>query len=859
MPGLNWYLNRLRAMSPAEVGYRLRHSAQTRGDRLRLLTGRLPGAVLLPVGSGEGFDVPFFFDPARLEEMRAGWSRDYPDGLARLRAEADSLCAGRATIFDRELTWTDAPEWHADLLRGGEWPRRFWSEVPIRDGGVKYAWELARHQHLMTLARAAFLTGEPRFSSAACRWLVSWIDENPPYIGIHWTSALELGLRLIAWSWIFRLLRPLGEAPAGRPVPETRVMATEAGSEAGSLLLPPPVAGRLSAVASSGWTRELEREFFRAIQLQAEFVRRYHSDHSSANNHLIGEAAGVATAGLAFPWLAEADRWRDWGLAILARELPRQCHPDGVTAEQTFHYQAFVMDLVLQPVLLARHQGHELPGELLDRLEAMAGFLYTAMDASGTLPNVGDADDGAAILLGQDIHSPYRSLLATCGVLFNRPEFCRAAGAFDEKSAWLLGPMGRERFEKLSIAAEGISPPGSRQFPAAGYTVLRSGAGADEQLLLMDHGPLGYLSIAAHAHADCLSLVMHLGGHPALVDPGTYTYHEQPAWREYFRGTPAHNALIVDGKHQSVMTGPTMWGQRANATQRRWTTRPAFDFVEAEHDGYERLPGRPLHRRSVFHRRSGATFVVDRLLGSGEHTAELTWHLAPGARVSTEGDLAWSAAGDGFHLYLAILADGAAEAVIVEGDEVQSADCVSGNLPGASTATDDAIRNTQYSLPQGWVSPHFGERVPAPVLCSRRGGSLPTAWVTVLLPAPLGGLSGAAVPTVQGRVEAHGAVVELTQPGHRELYAHTFTDDRQGSVSPPWLELGDGRFRGEAAHLLLDEEGRPVEICVVGGLELEWDDRLVWRAPTGAEDAHVVLGPPEAADRKHRELTTARS
>lgn len=785
--------------------------------------------------------VPFFFDPARAQELRATWSRDYPESLASLRAEADELLAGRATVFDREVTWTDTPNWHANLLGGGEWPRLFWSAMPIRDGGVKYAWEMARHQHLMTLARAAFLTGEAPYATAACRWLTSWIDDNPPWMGIHWTSALELGLRLIAWSWIYRLLRPRDE-----PLKER----------------------------SAGWAREMEREFFRFVQLQVEFIRRYHSAHSSANNHLIGEAAGVATAGLAFPWLPEADRWRDWGMGILARELPRQCHEDGVSAEQTFHYQAFVMDLVLQPVLLARHQGRETPVELLDRLEAMAAFLYAAMDASGALPKVGDADDGAAILLGQDLHHPYRSLLATCGVLFQRPEFCRAAGSFDEKSAWLLGSAGRERFERLAGSGvqvfgrsgdrtdrtdrSDLSPeppnartperllPVSQQFPAGGYTVMRSGAGSSEQLLMLDHGPLGYLSIAAHGHADCLSLTLRVAGRPVLVDPGTYTYHEQPAWREYFRGTAAHNTVSIDGKHQSVMTGPTMWGQRATARRRRWTTRPAFDFVEAEHDGYQRLAGRPLHRRAVFHRRDGMTFVVDRLLGGHSHGAELTWHLPPGTAVTAAGAGAWVAEGKDFRLWLGILADAAPETVIVEGDGGRNASCVSGSVEGPSALAGNAIRHTPSVAPQGWVSPRFGLRVPAPVLCSRRSGPLPMAWVTALLPAA----AGSGLPVIDGRVDARGVVVTLTYPGRRELYAQAFVDDSRGSASLPWLDLGGGRFQGLAAHLLLDEGGRPVEFCGVESLELEWDDRSLWRAPAGSEDAHVVLPPETAGARK---------
>jgi hypothetical protein len=815
MPKLTWYIHRLRAMSPAEVGYRLRHSAQARVDRARLNRDRLPGTELPePL---EPMDVPFFFDPARREEIRATWAREYPEGRERLRAEADELLAGRVRVFDREMSWEETPNWHLDLLNGREWPRCFWAEMPIRDGGVKYVWELARHQHLMTLARAWFLLDEQPYGTAACRWLKSWIDENPPYTGVHWTSALELALRLIAWSWIYRLLR-------GHPA----------------------------------WTGDLARGFFQAIQLQVEFIRRYHSAHSSANNHLIGEAAGVATAGLAFPWLADADRWRHWGLQLLADELPRQCHPDGVSAEQTFHYQAFVMDLALQPTLLNRHQGRETPVEVLDRLEVMAEFLSTAMDASGHLPSIGDADDGAAIRLGQDLHSPYRSLLATCGVLFNRPEFCRAAGSFDEKSAWLLGPGGRDRFTKLSEReAErtvvrcrlGVTPgglplvsdsqefapgapsrTGSRQFAHGGYTVLRCGERDGEQLLVMDHGPLGYLSLAAHGHADCLSLVWHVGGHPVLIDPGTYTYHEQPEWRAFFRGTPAHNTVTVDGQHQSVMTGPTMWGHRATPRVRTWVTQPQFDFVEAEHDGYQRLPGRPLHRRAVFHSRGGATFVVDQLLGDGTHEGELNWHFAAGTHLQNEEDAVWVARAEGVRCGIALLADTAPNARVVEGQE---------------------------EPPQGWVSSEFGAREPAPVLTSRRAGSLPIAWTTLLLPPSVLGEPWRARPTVAGRVDTRGAVVTLESAGGRDLYAQSFEeaetlpeagkgtpDGHTAGVYQSWLDLGHGRFRGRAAHLRFDATGKLATCCLVGGVELEWEGRRIWQASAGPEDACFV--PEEA-------------
>ena len=42
-------------------------------------------------------------------------------------------------------------------------------------------------------------------TSSRCQ-LESWWRENPFLSGVHWTSGIEIGLRLIAWTWIRRLL-----------------------------------------------------------------------------------------------------------------------------------------------------------------------------------------------------------------------------------------------------------------------------------------------------------------------------------------------------------------------------------------------------------------------------------------------------------------------------------------------------------------------------------------------------------------------------------------------------------------------------------------------------------------------------
>ena len=79
-------------------------------------------------------------------------------------------------------------------------------------------------------------------------------------------------------------------------------------------------------------------------------------------------------------------------------------------------------------------------------------------------------------------------------------------------------------------------------------------------LMVMDHGPLGHLSIAAHGHADALALWLHIGDQPVLVDAGTYLYHSGGAWRDRLRGTPLHNTLSLDDRNSSRIAGPFNWG-----------------------------------------------------------------------------------------------------------------------------------------------------------------------------------------------------------------------------------------------------------------------------------------------------------
>jgi uncharacterized heparinase superfamily protein len=204
-----------------------------------------------------------------------------------------------------------------------------------------------------------------------------------------------------------------------------------------------------------------------------------------------------------------------------------------------------------------------------------------------------------------------------------------------------------------------------------------------ELKLVADAGPLGYLSIAAHGHADALAFTLSAGGRPLLIDPGTYAYHTEGAWRRYFRGTAAHNTVLVDGRDQSESGGNFMWLRKAEATCEAWSSDDRIDRLRASHDGYLRLADPVLHRRTItVNKQERIVEVEDILTCRRVHDIEFHWHLAAECEVSIDG-----------------------ATVIAARDHV----VLEMTMPG-SDCSPEVVRGSE-SPPLGWTAPRFDERV----------------------------------------------------------------------------------------------------------------------------------------------------
>ena len=142
------------------------------------------------------------------------------------------------------------------------------------------------------------------------------------------------------------------------------------------------------------------------------------------------------------------------------------------------------------------------------------------------------------------------------------------------------------------------SPSRSAFYEKEGHFILRKHLDNDKEIYChFDAAPLGYLSIAAHGHADALSVIVHIDGYPFLVDPGTYAYHTHAEWRKYFVSTLAHNTVTINNADQAVHSGPTLWLNHYKASILKAKSSNEFDVVSATHNGYRKE--KVNHTRSV--------------------------------------------------------------------------------------------------------------------------------------------------------------------------------------------------------------------------------------------------------------------
>ncbi|MDJ0636142.1 MAG: alginate lyase family protein [Xenococcaceae cyanobacterium MO_188.B29] len=510
--------------------------------------------------------------------------------------EANCYLQGKYNLLNISFEETNI-DWHLDPQNAKSAPLKFGPTLNYRDfflvGNVKNIWEKNRHHHLTVLALAYALTNDNNYAEVVERQLLSWIEQNPFPLGINWTSSLELGVRLISWIWLERLLRGTSSHQ------------------------------RLFGKAGKLWS---------AIYWHQWLISQYYSPGSSANNHLVGEMAGLFIAAVVWPVFPESARWQSLARSILEREVSRQTFPSGLNREQAFSYHIFSLEFFLLAGLEAERMGIPFSSTYRDWVRRMLEVIPSVMDMGGNLPNYGDSDEGMALQLRSQ-NSSRLDWLFRLGRQWLKARVSLPKDSSGLLAATLIGTDNKDEVGKITTHKESIG------FKDAGLFAIASNRGQpDEVFCLADAGPLGFLSIAAHGHADALSFTLSIGGVPVIIDTGTYSYHADPLGRAYFRSTKAHNTLVVDGLDQSEQAGTFLWLKKANSKVLAWEVKPTGGTLVAEQDGYLRLPNKVTHQRQLKLERK-LLEIRDKLQGWGSHDLEWRLHFSPICTVYLESNI----------------------------------------------------------------------------------------------------------------------------------------------------------------------------------------------------------------------------
>lgn len=457
-------------------------------------------------------------------------------------------------IFGIEVDPAGINDWSFDVLTKRSFPRKYAKDIDIRTdacGSAKHVWELNRMLFLPRLAMLYRSTGDIHYVTLIMRLIGSWVDQNPYLTGVNWHSNIEINIRLINWFLTWEIMQA------------DEMIRRDA---------------FFKDFTSNTWIP--------AIYQHCKFSHIHPSLHSSANNHLIAEYAGLFIA--SGKWrFKESNGWNEYAKRGLEKEILQQHSVNGINREEAAEYIQFITDFLLLSLLVGDYTNNSFSAAFKERFRSVLDYISVLLTVNGQFPKYGDDDDGRVFLLNGDVHdNNFVSLLQAGAIYFNDPGLLHKKGEPDQKNRILFGDKA---VAVLANHKEKKMPASTKFYPDEGHFFFKKQRASGKEIYChFDAAALGYLSIAAHGHADALSFVLYLDGHPFFIDPGTYCYHTDAAWRRYFVSTRAHNTVGIAGINQASFIGPTLWLNHYKARVKDYGITSGYEYVMAAHNGYKK-------------------------------------------------------------------------------------------------------------------------------------------------------------------------------------------------------------------------------------------------------------------------------
>ncbi len=702
-----YYVNRIQSIPKKQLVARIfRFILRSARDivqesRIRIFPPRLSPEVVLEAQSAlqtwrEG-NVGGLFINVEVWQNRIQLLNDkFPNTISLVIAEADQICDHIVDLLGSgPYQFGESLDWHLDFKSGYRFdPNIYYKQIhpaPYPGGyDIKVPWELSRCQHLPRLGQAYQITRDEKYTLEFVAQLTDWIESNPWPYGVNWNCSMEVALRAINWLWAL------------------------------AFFIESPHVGEkfVEKVAHNLYTHA--EHIFHNLERSPEI--------GYAGNHYFSNLVGLIYLGICCPFYHKSKTWLSYGIAELEEIVKLQVWADGVDFESSISYHRLVTEMTLSVVWLCRQNSVIVPEIVLERLEKMLEFVCYYTKPDGTVPNIGDQDNGRLHRLGvwQELGREWldHSYLVTIGrELLGKGNATWYANDMDSEVIWWLDEMYHQHMpeSRTNLVI------GSRAFHNGGFYFMRH----EDLYMALRAGANGTCGLGGHAHNDIFGFELFAYDKTFIVDPGTFAYTGDFEARNLFRSSRYHNCLTVDDKELNRIPEqePFRMENDAGVEILHWESNHEFDYFSAQHNGYARLASPVIHRRCIyFDKVEGCWLVRDCVQGEGRHKLALNIHFMPMRLVREHYDGA---------LVFTDCTEGANLALWFRG---QNPDCV--------------------SLKDGWVSRSYGTRIKAKIVSWMSVVNLPFELQTIIYP-------------YENKLPSNSKLERLSNWGHDEFFAET--------------------------------------------------------------------------------------
>jgi hypothetical protein len=473
-------------------------------------------------------------------------------------------------------------KWHEVLV----WRDNFFSFPKGAD--IKYPWELARFHQGLTLGKAYLLTGNNIYFDKFI-WLFNDFRKNNPFcIGVNWVSSDEVAIRLINVFFAFAIF-----------------------------------------INSEKADEQLLNSFQDFILEHAIYIENNLYYSKTRGHEYLSGLLALAVTGLLFKNHPYGIKNLEFSYSGFEQEIRKQIHKDGVSFEQSVPFHSFSLEHFYIAKIVLEKAGVVFTGEFNNRLHNMFLAQNGYLREDNSVPQIGDSISSRLVKFNTEPNGIDYSYPLAPGKMIFRDPVLKAREKGTSELLFLFGPEAIIDYTKIGCEPDIYR---SLSFPEGGHYILRS----KDIHLFIEAGETGKQGEGAPGHNDIFTFELFYKNKGFIIDPGSFSYYQDPELRNFLRSVRAHNTYYVDDLQLAEFDG--LFKIKEDITKPKviqWTSDNIEDILSIQHFAYTRLPD-PVICKRTFHfiKEKKVICIKDELLGGMNHEVTFNLHFHPDVKLN---------------------------------------------------------------------------------------------------------------------------------------------------------------------------------------------------------------------------------